>query len=205
MSKATIVSICNFPIGPEFKPGLFPNDYIVPAATEDRLGIVVISDAWTDVPQLDRKSIRITILAAEVARSIVEDWKTAQLQIGPGSQPGLFYLDGEHTEDEILEDEGGQILLMKARTEHTEWANRLVKMADDLWQLKPSYRQISRTMISAAKFLNLDRQWMKSAKPTDTVVCPACTSRVPTGAAVCLHCKAIIDPVKYAQFEFARG
>lgn len=83
MSNSTIVSVCNFPIGPEFKPGLFPNDYVIPAASEDKLGIVVISDAWTDVPLLDRKTIRVPILSAEVARSIVEDWKIAQLQIGP--------------------------------------------------------------------------------------------------------------------------
>lgn len=203
MSNATIVSVCNFSIGPEFKPGLFPNDYVIPAATEDKLGLAVIGDGYVDVPQLDRKSIRMIVIAAEIARSIVEDWKIAQLQIGPGAQPGLFYVDGAHSEDTILDT--CEDKLEKARNEHTEWANRLVKMGDDLWQLKPSHRQISRTMISAAIYLHVDRVWTKSSKPTDTVICPACTSRVPTGAAVCLQCKVILDPEKYAQFEFARG
>jgi len=203
MSKCTVVSICNFSIGPEFKPGLFPNDFVIPAASEESLALLVIEDGWTDVPLLDRKSMRVPVLSAEIARAVVEDWKSAQLQIGLGSQPGLFYVDGEHDEDDILE--GCEDLLVKARNEHTEWTNRLVKMADDLWYMKQSHRQISRTMIHAARYLHVDRAWTKSSRPDDTVICPACTSRVPAGAAVCLQCRAIIDAEKYSQFEFAKG
>jgi len=203
LSNATIVSICNFSIGPEFKPGLFPNDYVIPTATEDKLGIVVVSDAWTDVPLLDRKSMRVTIPAVEVARAIVEDWKIAQLQIGPNAQPGVFYVEGAHSEDTILDN--FDHLIAKARTEHIEWANRLVRMADDLWQIKPVHRQISRTMINACKYLKVDRVWTKSAKPEDTTRCPACAATIPSNVIVCQFCHVILNEEEYSKFTFAKG
>lgn len=203
MSNSTIVSICNFSIGPEFKPGLFPNDYIIPAATEDKLGIVVIGDAWTDIPLLDRKTIRVPILSGELARSIVEDWKIAQLRIGPNAQPGVFYVDGAYSEDTILDNCQEQLNI--ARVQHTGWANRLVQMADDLWQMKPIHSQISSTMINAARYLKIeDRVWMKSAKPEDTVRCPSCTSIVPAAAVVCGICHVVLNAEEYKSLTFAK-
>lgn len=199
--EATIVSVCNFPIGPEYKPGLFPNDYVIPAATEDNLGIVVVTDGWTDVPQLDRKSIRIVVPAAEIARSIVQDWKVAQLQIGPGAQPGLFYVEGAYSEDEILDN--CEEMLRVARSEHIEWARRLVKMADDLWALKPMHVQISAGMINAANYLKLDRVWTRTPSPEDSRNCPSCTTKLPAATVVCPQCNVILDEDKYQNFKFA--
>jgi hypothetical protein len=202
MGQATIVSVCNFPIGPEFKPGLFPNDYIIPAAEEGGLGIIIISDAFTDIPQLDRKNIRVTVPAAEVARSLVEDWKSAQLMIGPGAQPGLFYVDGALSEDEIIDELSNEI--NKARDEHTEWAQRLVKMADDLWAIKPLFVQISAGMIYAAKYLHVDRVWTQNVRPEQSMVCPSCNSRISSLTVVCPHCSVILNEEKHAQFNYAK-
>lgn len=201
MSNSTVVSLCNFPIGPEFKPGLFPNDYVIPAATEDTLGLLVVSDGFTDIPQLDHKSIRMTISSEEIAKAIVDDWKSAQLQVGPGAAPGLFFVEGKQDEETIRKKHAPAIA--KAKAEHTVWAQRLLKMADDLWQLKPVHRQIASTMINAAKYLKEDRVWMKSARPEDTIRCPGCTAIVPAAAAVCQHCSAILDDKKYQQLTFA--
>lgn len=202
MSHATIVSVCNFPIGPEFKPGLFPNDYVIPAATDEGLGIVVVSDGWTDIPQLDRKTIRVPVPAAEIARSIVEDWKIAQLEIGAGAQPGLFYVDGALSEDEIVDELEAE--LNKARTEHSAWCRKLIKMADDLWAIRPITIQISASMVNAAKFLNVDRAWLRNTLVEEITVCPSCTTKLITGTVVCPNCRVILDKDKYAELEFAK-
>lgn len=201
MGNATIISVCNFKIGPEFKPGLFPNDYVVPAATPENLGLVVVSDGWTDIPQLDRRSIRIAVPAAEIARSIVQDWKVAQLEIGPGAQPGLFYVDGALSEDEVMDELDAEV--KNARVEHSNWCRKLVKMGDDLWAIRPITIQISASMINAAKYLNVDRVWLRNTVVEDITVCPACTTKLITGTVVCPNCRVIIDKDRYSELEFA--
>lgn len=204
MSNSTIVSLYPSPIGPEFKPGLNPNDFVIPAATEETLGILVIPDGWTDIPMLDYKTLRVAVPSAEIARSVVEDWKSAQLCVnGVDAAPGLFYVDGPHSEDSILDNFDS--LISHARNMHTGWAQALVRMADDLWEIKPVRRQISKSMVNAAKYLKLDRAWTKNARPEDTVRCPSCTSLVPAESVVCQYCKVVLDAEAYSRLTFARG
>ncbi len=196
MGKATVVSICNFPIGPEFKPGLHPSDYSIPAAKDGIPSVLVINDAFHDVPLLNYKTIRVNVPAEEIARAVCEDWKIAQLQTAVGAMPGVFYVSGEYDGEDILATFPEHI--QKARTEHNNWCNRLVKMADDLWQLKRSHRHIATTMINAAKYLNLEnREWASDFKAEDTIRCPGCREFVDSEAAICRHCKTIINMELY--------
>lgn len=196
MAKASVVSVCNFPIGPEFKPGLHPSDYVVPAAKdEDTPGVLVIEDGFHDIPLLDYKTMRIVVPAAEIARAVSEDYKIAQLQIAVDASPGVFHVDGEHEPEDI----GSEFptLVQTAKIFHRNWANRLVKMADDLWQMKRSHRNIATTMINAALYLKLDREWSKEHKPEDLKKCIGCGSLVDAEAAICRFCRTVVNPKAY--------
>lgn len=202
MSKATVVSVCNYPIGPEFKPGLHPSDYSIPAAeNEDTPAVLVIEDGFHDIHLLDYKTMRVTVPSAEIARAVVEDYKIAQLQIADNALPGLFYVDGEYEPIEAVNE--FPKLVGNARVQHRNWCNRLVKMADDLWQLSKRHRHISTTMINAASYLKLEREWSKEHMPEDLAKCPGCASLVPAEAAVCRFCTTIINKAAYSNLTFA--
>jgi hypothetical protein len=46
--------------------------------------------------------------------------------------------------------------------------------------------------------MKIEREWAYAAK--ETVDCPACGGQIKYGVAVCLHCKAILDPTKAEAF-----
>lgn len=206
MSTATVVSVCNYPVGPEFKPGLFPRTYEIPAATghfTDSFvpGVLIIEDGFHDIPQLDYKTIRVTVPAIEIARSVVNDYCTAQLQVSEVALPGMFALDSGYQASEVVvmfENELGAAL-----ERHTAWCRNLVKMGDDLWNISKQSRHISTTMRNAAKFLQLQREWLSDATPIMTAKCPACFSIIEQGASICKHCHAVLDKERAAQFSLA--
>lgn len=200
---ATVVSLYNGEIGPEYKPGVHADNwFVVPAATEDELGILLVRDGWHDVPLLDYKSTRMTIPAHELARSICEDWKTAQVMASDQAMPGVFYVHGKHNDESIKEDH--EELIATAKEQHILWCTRLVKMADDLWQVSRQHRHIATTMINAAKYLGQEREWAKDFKPVQTSKCVACLSILDYGAIICKHCGVIADKERFAELELVR-
>lgn len=205
MSKATVVSVCNYPIGPEFKPGLHPSDYTVPAAeSEDNPGVLVIADGFHDIHMLDYKTMRVTVPGEEIARAVVEDYKSAQLQLSPNAAPGVFHVGGEY-ESGLDAAADFPELYNNAKTFHRNWCNNLVKMADDLWHLKRSHRHIATTMINAALYLKLDREWSRTYKPEQLIACPACASMISSEAAICKVCRTVTNKVAYAELQLAES
>lgn len=193
---ATVVSVCNFPIGPEFKPQLNPAHFSVPAATEDDLGILVVKDVLQYIPQLDYKTIVVGVPDKELANSIVEDWVGGQLQITAEARPGIFYVDGEYDSDEIKDEYDER--LQSVVNAHTNWCQALLRMADDLWQVKKQHRHISSSMINAASYLQAEREWTRAPRPEDFKKCPACRIQLDQDAIICKGCRVIIDKAQFA-------
>jgi len=73
----------------------------------------------------------------------------------------------------------------------------LVKLADSLWaRSNGNPLAISDSMRTAAKELNLEKDWMKDFRMVETVRCKACGSLLNPMFPVCPTCKAINDPAK---------
>lgn len=203
MDKATVISVCNFPILNEYKPQLNPSFFSIEAAEEGSIAVLVIDSPLEYVPTLDYKSIVRNVPALEVAKSFVRDWVEGQLctSIATGALPGLFAVDNPYTIDEA--DERFPDEITTARSQHTNWANNLVKMADDIWAESPKHRHISDSMRNAAKFLKLDRAWAKRFEPSTQIFCPACRSVVDSQAIVCKVCRCVLDQKKFDKLTFS--
>lgn len=198
MSESTVVSVCNFDIGPEHKPQLNPAHYLVPAATDDKLGILVITDPLQYIPQLDHKVLVVTVPSNEIAKSVVEDWVNGQLKIsGADVRPGIFWVKGEQDSDSIKTDFADE--LRSAYLSHGKWCRELLKMADDLWTEFRKYRHISTSMINAAKYLNAEREWIKTPEPLDMVKCPACRTILDSDAIICKVCRTVVNKARFSE------
>jgi hypothetical protein len=191
MSKATVVSVCNFDIGPEYKPQLSPSHFFVPAAKPNGIAVMSFDDPIQYIPTLDYKTIVVPVPAKEVAKSIVEDWVTAQLKVENGARPGLFWVEGEYEVEDIISEYPAEV--SKAFADHKQWCELLMKMGDDLWQEFRKHRHITSSMINAAAFLGEDREWSKVRKNSDFVKCPACKSLIENDASVCKVCRTIVN------------
>jgi len=203
LDKATVVSVCNFPILNEYKPQLNPAFFSIEAAPEDSVAVLVIESPIEYVPTLDYKSVVRNVPAIEVARSFVNDWTEAQLcvSMATGALPGLFPIDGPLTADEADEQFPDEI--SNARSRHTSWANNLVKMADDIWTESPKHRHISDSMRNAAKYLKLDRAWAKRFEADKQIFCPACRTVVDSAAIVCKVCRCVLNQEKFEKLTFS--
>lgn len=203
-SGATIVSICNFPIT-EDKTGITPNNFKIPKAEFGRVSVLHVEDGFFYVYIDDaRGSIRSITPALRMARSIVEDYSNAQLAKTVDAEPGLFYVQGHYTIEEIEAKFPDEI--KEARRKHTNWAERLVTIADDMYAANNKRSAVSDRSRDAARFLALDRVWLKvtpTIAPIANVVfktCPVCFENVHPEAIVCRSCKAVLDKKKYEEY-----
>src|SRR5512141_3254891 len=100
--KATIV--CLDPCGiREQKPGLIPPVYEIPPVKHGDFGILHVEDAFFFVYLAQfRGSIKVTTPALVLAKSICDDFTNAfQHGTSPNAQPGLFFVPGHATKEEI--------------------------------------------------------------------------------------------------------
>lgn len=74
----------------------------------------------------------------------------------------------------------------------------LTKEATKQWSAKPVHDLVPNVARRAAKYLHLDFPWLLNSDRMDK--CPACSTAIPEGAAVCPNCTAIIDEQKARQF-----
>ena len=220
--KATVVSLFPWKIE-ERKPTVsFVAQIPAPAPGDFSILHVPFSTASRYV--MDGKTIPIPIMPAELAESIVYDFCSNQLCSGPDVGPGLFWIPGQisHEEllkpgagyDKILKDEKGNVvktefvkysdLIDSARARQHRWYEALIKMADSDWARYEDHKFISPLARHAAKELGLDRVWAIDATTYNKVVyCPACTSKVPARAVVCPTCQCVLDKERFKTLEFA--
>src|SRR5689334_8734464 len=107
-SKATVVSLIPKKIE-EFKPGMTPSFYKIAPAPKDGISILVVEDGFHMVPMAltdPPKSIKMIDTSDTIARGLVEDYHSALIGVSYEdpeaiAAPGLFYIDGEHTVEQI--------------------------------------------------------------------------------------------------------
>ena len=206
----TLVSIVPFPIVEE-KPGMIPNHFEVKASLDGEPQCTIVGDALHFVYiNGDRGSFRVTSPSHVIAKSIVDDYLSAQLAAGPDAHPGFFWVPGELGPTEIKRYKTEE--LQEQQVYQRNWFMELIKMADDNWERSRSHHTISDTQRFAVKTLNPEnkknRPWvfqlsMLDETPVTTMLCPACGSDIPANVVICKYCQNILDPVRYAQMNFA--
>lgn len=189
MVPCTIVSLLPYPLN-EDKPIDHGSFHMAPAAKDD-FEILVIGDkiefTRNFYVSFDRGNLKLPVDPEEVARAIVEDHLRATVQTGPDARPGLFYLPGILTKEEVKSKH--KVILDKARKEQNNWYGKLVKAADDTWQRYRRHNMITDQHRYAANALGLKREWAEEMKAENTVQCVYCTSLISDSALVCPVCR----------------
>lgn len=192
MDKSTIVSIFPKEID-EVKHTIQPGRFIVPPGTYDKPAILVVgpSSWWREIDE-DQPMLEIPQSSIQIADSIVRDYSIGLLGYNPGdSGPGLFYVPGSLTVEEVQKNYKGE--LDKAAARQRTWYQLLVKLADSLWaRSNGNPLAVGDDMRMAAKELgNTTKDWMKDHAMVDMTRCIACGSlRNPTYP-ICATCKHV--------------
>lgn len=210
--KCTLVSIVPFPIIEE-KPGLIPGHFEVEASTDERPRVTIVGEClhyvWIDEV---RGSLRVINPSYVIAKSIVNDYVSSHIEVGPDAYPGFFWLPGVLSVEEVERQHEDKLREMK--TVQVEWFVRLVRLADDDWQKTRQHFAISDLQRYAAKYLDPEnkagRPWIfvnnsiESQQGPETTLCPACGSDIIKGVVICRFCQYIFDPDRYAEMTFAK-
>ncbi len=207
--KSTLISVVPFQIS-EYKPGLIPGQFDIPACTGSKPVVKVIGESIYYVYiDHDRGSLKVIDPSYKLAQSIVNDYNQAQLAARPGCHPGFFWKLGEFTADQVerlFPDELEAIKVIQM-----DWFLELIKLADDDWEKTRQHNSISDIQRFALKAVDPGnskmRPWvlvnpMHEHKELTTMLCKACGSDVPIDVAVCKYCRCILDHKKYAQLQF---
>jgi hypothetical protein len=138
--------------------------------------------------------------AEEVSASIVNDYILGQLLTSTEQGPAIFWVNGEWSQADFEKKFEKEIKEAQAR--QIKWFQNLVKAADDIWQQHHQHKFIADLQRTAARFLNYKREWLEDSADK-SVKCPACMTIISSEAAICFACKAIVNPEKAKQFQFA--
>lgn len=194
--KATVFSIYPKSI-PVCYVTVQPSDYLIPAGKDNAPGRLVVGPCswWRDIDP-EQPLLEIRVSALQVADSLVRDYCNARWGSNMGdSMPGLFYLPGEKTVEEMKKEAGH--LLVTAIQKQRNWYRELVKQADSMWaRANGNPLAIDDTARIAAHELGLERDWRSNYKATEMVKCVACGQLRDPLFPICSHCHAVIDKKK---------
>ena len=201
--KATIVSIYPRDIK-EVKHTIVPGTFKIPAGTVTKPSITVIDpSSWFRDMGEDMPNIEIPNNAVVVAKSIVQDYCSGMLMATKDASPGLFFIAGEWTLEEIKTKY--KDAFNKAVIGQNVWFKRLVDLADAGWaQTNGNPKAISDLMRMAATELGVgDKDWMKSSIVASMIKCAACGNLRNPDFPICGSCNRIIDVEKAKKLGIA--
>lgn len=186
MEPCTVVSIMPYTLDAS-KP-ISPASFFLKAAERGDCEVLVI-DYASKKYYVDHQRGYITIPEdpEKVAEAVVNDYIRGTIHIGDGMRPGLFYVKGAKTKDQIKRDHKKE--LENAERMQNAWFARLVKAGDDVWQKNRRHNVISEQHRVAAKYLGVKREWAEELKAELTVECAYCTSLISQKALVCSICR----------------
>ncbi len=203
---SSVVSIVPFIIE-EYKPGLYPGNFIIPPSKDGIPEILLVGESIHYVEVDPDKSIPVTNSSHKVATAIVEDYINSQLAVRTGEAnicgPGIFWKIGKYDLNRLYTECSAE--LVSARQKQQIWFTRLVEMADDDWEKTRQHKAITDMQRFAAKALKLERPWAVEIQSQVLVsqTCPACGNSVMSGVVVCGVCKCIINMAEYKKLSFA--
>ena len=202
----TVVSLVPFDIREE-KPGLIPNSFFLPASDMKVPQVLKIGTArhYVYLDQ-DRGHLPVRNPSTEVAASIVRDYITSQLRVGPDSQPALFWVPDVKMPSQIMAENAD--LVKEALKKQITWFTLVCQQADDDWTKYHRHTVVSDVQRKMARLLGWSpeqHEWMTSDLITTGIRCPACGTLGVPGAAVCAQCQCVLDSERYKNLQFAKG
>jgi hypothetical protein len=206
--QSTVVSLVPFEIN-EFKPGLFPPKFEIPKSDMVTPQVIHIGTGVFYV-YLDesRGSFPVRTPSEEIARSIVEDYSSAQLSISgddPIAKPALFWLPGTVDAMEVKVKYMG---VCKTYLQYQkQWFLNMCALADDDWKRYQRHTAISDVQRTAASILGWraeEHPWMSLQVTLESERCPACQMLVSPGVVICPNCKCVLDSEKFKELQFTQ-
>lgn len=203
--QATVVNTLPFPLT-EFKPGLIPDYYEIPAADKGDISTLTISDGHhlQFIPLTDDRvpPLKMIDLGEVIAESLIRDYVSGCLGVdytplsnGAIPIPGLFSLRGEWDAMKVKVQKQKEI--EKSVNNTIAWFERLVIIADDDWTKYHQFRFITDTQRHACKYLGLNREWNFSAFDAKNSICWACKSSVHPKAIICNQCGCVLNEKEF--------
>lgn len=196
LDKCTIVSIFPKRIS-EDKVTLQPSQYVIEPGRPNKPSILVVTSAcwWRE---LDEKQplLEIPVYSTQVAESIVRDYCIGLYGvIWPEVKPGLFYVPGEFTVEQLLEEKRYKGLFLKAEQQQKNWYLNLVRITDALWsRSNGNPLSVSDDARLAARELDLkNKDWMQDVHAADLIRCVNCGSPRNPEYPTCPTCHVMVD------------
>ena len=202
-SKATVVSICPFPVHSK-KPGLSPGEWNIPASINGKPVVIVVSGSTFPVYlDSDRGSMRVPAVSIDVAQSIVYDYVSSHLGYdGESAMPGMFSVHGEYTPEQVELQFAAE--LAEAKRKQRNWFMNLVRIADDEWNRTHRHAAISDMQRTACKELGFEREWLLVPHPEEIVkpnTCAVCATVLNGDPILCPQCKFVRKPKEYEKLK----
>jgi hypothetical protein len=185
----------------ETKPGLIPNEFIIPACKDPMKDVEIVHIARARFPVYideNRPALVVPEPSDLLAQAICRDFKVSVSHLQPGvAEPGIFWLRGQYLKAEILDFSDKKIttLVDKNRDMQTTWFKSLVKAADDDWSRFHIRKMISDLQVLAVKALGIEREYdiameigLSKTKP-----CKFCRADIHPEAIICMHCRGVVD------------
>ncbi len=192
--EVTVISLLPWSIL-EHKPGIIPEDYLVPMAGNGKPGVLHVKDGRSNLYVRDGKTYPITHPAEEIGTAIAEDYCRSQLQADADGRPALIWVFGHYSPEEVLVKFKNELLT--AKNKQNVWFLKLIRLADDDWEKTHQHRMITDIQRHAAKSMGLlTKPWMQNIEPQEFVRCPACSTLVDVTAAICQNCGYVTNKDK---------
>jgi hypothetical protein len=201
--KVSIISILPIEIR-DTKPNLYPGNFIIPAGTRAKPGILTIGNSRFYVPMaFGAAPLPVQSYCLEVANSVVNDWIGALIEVTPECRPGIFVAPKQfNSTQQVLAELATE--LIKAEEAQRQWFMRLVNEADHEFSKHNQARSISDLQKIAGRELNLqNKPWLMTVDQLSVNNCPACFKPVNTNAVICGDCRYILKPDIYENMKFA--
>lgn len=203
--KCTLVSIVPFMIS-EFKPGIYPGRFVIPPCLNAKdPEILTIGTSVYFIPQFngDEELPAHVIKTApkDIAKSVINDYMSGQMDVNTDCCPGFVWLPGELTKEEFLNKFA--LLHLEMKKKQNKWFGKLVERADNDWNRYKRHTVISDNQRFAARALGLNKDWLTTEHHEIPVKCPACFTNCAPQAIVCANCRCILDKDKHSKLSFA--
>jgi hypothetical protein len=196
--KATVISLFPMPIS-EFKPGLYPGYFTMPAAPLGDFTYLVVGDALFYTENKNEQVLTVRTPFHILAESIVHDFQENHIGriVGDwetGAEPGLFFVPGGYESKNDIRKEHDELISYREEMQN-RWFGELVKIADDSFQRTNRTSAVSQLQRLAARRLNIQRPWSLDITGQDK--CPFCKQGLPYGAVKCPTCREIVNQAAY--------
>lgn len=200
-TEATIVSLMPWRLA-ENKPLTYPGSYEIEPVPRGEVRLLHIGQAMYRIYLDDERGwLRQYHTAAEMAEIIINDYINSQLFAAGDLRPGLFWVPGKLTEEQVKKIYKDR--LEEARANQEKFLTGLVRAADDLWATNKQIGLIPSICKLSAEYLGLTREWTREVIEDSKIQCPVCRSMIHHESIVCAVCKTVINATEFEKFKKA--